>query len=280
MHATNSRMDRTKLDEICHLVRKEVEKEGIKVKSIILFGSACRADDFVPGVSDVDLLVIADRPSRGYLEFYIDKSRVDAAVLTEESVKAVFEKGHPLSFMLKRGIVLYDDGTYRLIPKEVKITDITRKVLRRSAVVALGLAIEKYLQGSYLESVSHLYHSVRHLIRYKFSLRERAEDFPISDKEVLEKAENLKEVFLKLVKMRRELPERSNVRKAVDEVIDVVSSELKLRSAGLDEIERFREISALTACEDNGYLVFRIRSADGTFELREKEVRNVESILC
>jgi len=106
--------------------------------------------------------------------------------------------------MLRRGIVLYDDGTYRSIPKEVKITDITRKVLRRSAVVALGLAIEKYLQGSYLRSVSHLYHSVRHLIRYKFSLRGRAENFPISDREVLEKAENLKEVFLKLVKMRRD----------------------------------------------------------------------------
>jgi len=37
------------------------------------------------------------------------------------------------------------------------------------------------------------------------------------------------------------LPGRSNVRRAVDEVIDVVSSELKLRSARLDEIERFRE---------------------------------------
>jgi hypothetical protein len=48
----------------------------------------------------------------------------------------------------------------------------------------------------------------------------------------------------------------------------------------LDEIERFKEISALTACEDNGYLVFRIRSADGTFELREKEVRNVGDVLC
>jgi predicted nucleotidyltransferase len=36
-------MDEAKLDKICHLVRKEVEKEGIKVKSIILFGSACRA---------------------------------------------------------------------------------------------------------------------------------------------------------------------------------------------------------------------------------------------
>jgi len=273
-------MDRIKLDEICRLAMREARKERVKFRSIILYGSACRDEDFVPGVSDVDLLIIADKPSGDYLEFYIDKSRVDATVLTVKSVKTVFESGHPLSFMLKRGIVLYDDGTYESIPKEVRITDMTKRVLRRSAIVALGLAMESYFHELYLKSVSHLYHSVRHLIRYNFSLSGRAEDFPVSDGEVSEKAGSLKEVFLKLVRMRRTSPEREDVRKAIDEVIRVISGGLKLRSAMLSDIERFRGITELVACEENGNLIFRIRSADGKFEIREGEIRSIESILC
>ena len=276
----HSMMDKLKLDEIPRIIREEVEKEGAKVKSIILFGSASRPDDFVAGVSDIDLLVITDEiPSRNYLEFCID-NRVDVTLLTAEDVRTVFEDGYPLSFMLRRGIVLYDDGTYGSIPKDVRITDITRRVLRRSAIVALGLAIESYFQGLYLKSISHLYHSVRHLIRYKFSLIGRAEEFPVSDKEVSEKAGNLREIFLKLVRMRKMPPEKDDLRKAINEVICAISDDLKLRSAKLDEIEMFKGITSLTACEDNGYLVFRIRSADGILELREKEVRRVESIIC
>jgi hypothetical protein len=72
-----------------------------------------------------------------------------------------------------------------MIRSRPRITEYTRRILRRSVLTALGLAIESYYIDMPRESASHLYHSIRHLIRYLYSLSGDAEGFPISDEELL-----------------------------------------------------------------------------------------------
>jgi hypothetical protein len=52
------------------------------------------------------------------------------------------------------------------------------------------------------ESASHLYHSIRHLIRYLYTLSGDPEGFPVSDEELLLRSpEDLRSFLRKLTEM-------------------------------------------------------------------------------
>lgn len=70
-----------------------------------------------------------------------------------------------------------------------KATGYTLRVLRGSAAVAYGIAAEQFLRDRGRMVVHHLYHSLRHAIRYA-SARESGR-IPISNREVRSAAERL-----------------------------------------------------------------------------------------
>jgi predicted nucleotidyltransferase len=156
------------------------------VCSIVVFGSAARPSDFVPGVSDIDVLVLVKRaPERRVYNLDFMDTRVYVELFTPEELDQMIEKGSPLGFMLKYSVVLLDQGCLSMVRSRPRITEYTVKTLRRSVLVALGLAVESYYMEMPRESASHLYHSVRHLIRYLYSLSGDAEGFPVLDEELL-----------------------------------------------------------------------------------------------
>ncbi len=252
-----------------------------KIKSVVVFGSASRPKDFVLGISDVDVMAITHgKPRKRHYGLNVYGLRVEVSVLTAEEVKNVFKSGDPLSFMLKHGILLYDDGTYALMEKKVKITEVTRKRLRRSAIAALGLALESYFHGSYAEASSYLYHSVRHLVRYRFSLTGKAENYPVGDQEVYEKAEDLKGTFMKLVRQRRRPPDKKKVKALTEEVIKLTSKELGLEAPSLKDMESIQgKIGVVAAHENKRHLIFRLALSDSKIlEFKGKETKKVNSL--
>ncbi|RLF23994.1 MAG: hypothetical protein DRN15_04615 [Thermoprotei archaeon] len=214
------------------------------IRSVVVFGSAVRPQDFVVGVSDVDVLVITkEEPRRRLYRTEIYDARVDITVMTIGEVYKVFEDGHPLAFMLYRSSqALVDDGAFAKLMRSVKpkVSEYTLKVLRRSAFVALELGLEDYFWELYREATSHACHAVRHIARYVASLRgANAESFPITDQEIchyLSKASQ--EAFLEIIMIRRqrEVTRRECI-SALERAREVISREIGCKIPSFYEID-------------------------------------------
>jgi predicted nucleotidyltransferase len=257
------------------------------VCSIVVFGSATRPLDFVPGVSDVDVLVLVrEIHERRVYDLDFMGTRVHVSLFTPEELNQMFEKGSPLGFMFKYSVVLLDRGCLSMIRSRPRITEYTVKILRRSVLVALGLAIESYYMEMPRESTSHLYHSIRHLIRYLYSLSGDAEGFPVSDEELLSRApEDLRSFFKKLIEMRRRETNMNELREAIEETIELITKKLGLKKTGIDVLEKLPcKPLMVVACEDDNWLVFHVEIASEAglrrLKLRGSDVIEIKSILC
>ncbi|RLE91517.1 MAG: hypothetical protein DRN04_12600 [Thermoprotei archaeon] len=197
-------------DKIVHCVLKSY---GERVLAIIVFGSATRPRDFVWGLSDIDVLLVMndkiDESGRS-IEESVDGFKVSMVVFEKGEVEEAAVAGSPLVHWIKKdSIVLYYssekvlDWLNSLSPR---ITSYTLEVFRRSSVVAYGIAADYYFQRNGRRVVHHLYHSLRHALRYR-SARE-LNNIPVSNEEVYAAAEKLcgrevLEVFRELVGLRR-----------------------------------------------------------------------------
>ena len=260
------------------------------VKSAVLFGSVTRPQDFVVGVSDIDLLVVTSRkPSRRYYNSRADDTEINAVVMSGEELKEAFERGDPLALMVYRSRrVLEDDGTFASIAaSKPEVTKHTLRVLRRSVLAALGLALEAYLLGSYRKAVSHAYHSLRHLARYKASLGGvDADGFPLSDAEVEEcLAGRARGLFAELAALRRRRDvSREACLRVLSETIKVASLELGLKAPSLLAVERAigRRANVVVVREVGDSMVVRaeVLTPEGfkKIEVGEGYVREIEDL--
>ena len=256
----------------------------LKACSIVVFGSAARPEDFVKGVSDVDVLVLTrEEPSKRRYSFVVSDSKVDVVLFTVAEFEKLVRWGNPLAFVLKRCVVLYDGCFKHILKLKPEITEHTRDVLRKSIFAALGLSLESYyFLEDYVKALSHLYHSLRHLIRYKASFYGK---FPISDQEVCEYCRGrLKDVYVKLLDLRKRGVQKSDLEELMDAVIRLVAEELNLRVTSLKDIEDKVEgsINLVVAGEIDGYIVFRVETyKDGRrkiVEVKDGRVREVDRL--
>ncbi|MEM1610786.1 MAG: nucleotidyltransferase domain-containing protein [Sulfolobales archaeon] len=255
--------------------------------SVVVFGSAARPSDFVPGVSDIDVLVLVEKaPEKRFHFLEFMGTRVNIVVFTPEDLNLLIEKGDPLGFMLRYSIVLLDRGCLALIKSRPRITQYTIRTLRKSIFAALGLAVESYYLETPKESVSYLYHSVRHLARYLYSLKGDEEGFPVSDEELLSRSpEDLRELLKKLIEMRRRETRTEELRKAIEESIELIARKLGLEKTGIEVLDSLADkLLAVVACEEDTWLVFRVELMSTTglkrLRLRGSEATEVEDILC
>jgi len=260
-------------------VVKEALTSSIKgrLRCIVVFGSAARPKDFVKGLSDVDVLALTeDRPERRHYTFEALDSEVHAVVFAVDEFKELVEHGDPLAFMMKHRVELH--GSIGDLLANLKITEHSAKVLRRSALAALGLALEHYyVLGDRVKALSHLYHSVRHVARYKASLRGV---FPVSDEEVLRECvdEQLRSLYWRLVKARRSGVDAGSLRRLMREAVSLISNELGVKASSLEKLEEVAARGAVmvAASEENGYLAFDVEVFNGdrrTLKVVGDEVR-------
>jgi predicted nucleotidyltransferase len=263
-------------------------KETEDVRAVVVFGSAVRPEDFIIGLSDIDVLVVTgEEPKKAYSRSVFCESVVDLTSMSIDRVRRIFELGSPLAFLLYgEGRVLADDGTFASIVLKPVVTEYTLKVLRGSTFTAIGLALEAYFNEDYGKSVSHAYHAVRHLIRYEALLRDRdASAFPLSDEDAKEKSnEVLRNLFVKLVNMRKRSADKETCRKILDEVLSTTSSELGLKHSSLSFIENnvHGRIALVAAKEKAGSIVVMVEAFTQNglkrLEIGEGYIKEIESL--
>ena len=249
---------------------------------IIVFGSAARPQDFVIGVSDIDVLVLTkEKSEKTSYRFMTYNSVVDIVILTIDEFKKLIKYGDPLIFMLRYKVVLYNNCDDILLNYRPKITERTKQILRRSIFAALSLSLENYyIERNYIRALSHLYHSIRHLARYKLSLEGV---FPVSDKEVYENIDPpLKNLYINLT-ISRGGKDVHRIREFIYKAIESIATELGITSPNpklLDEVEG--DIELITAWEIYGDMVFRVKFRKNykrkIIEIRDNEIREVDSI--
>lgn len=283
----NGSLDNTSyLKNIYDNVREKIlNVDGLKgLCCIIIFGSAARPEDFVIGVSDVDILVITrEKPKRRRYEFVISKSIINITVFTVDELKMLIEHGDPLTFMLKHIVILYNNCCDTILNSKPRITEHTELVLRRSIFVALSLSLENYyIERNYIKALSHLYHSIRHLARYK-ALSKGI--FPVSDEEVYRNSSpQLKKLFITLSNARREGEDRERELKFfIDKAMKLIAGELKLKPPSLKLVDKFgKRANLIIVGELDNYMALRVEIYEGherrVVEIKCDDVREIDSI--
>ena len=242
--------------------------------SIIVFGSASRPEEFVEGLSDIDIafIVRSKKNISETINIFSDTGyRVSPVFLTPNDLKMLVDKGYPLSHLLKNDSkIIYGEDFIRDFWKENKlnITDKTLDYLYRSSLVALSLAAEDYFSKMYRECISHLYHSIRHAFRWLICKEYNV--FLTSNKSILDAIKLLKlpaeleDIFKRLINLRREKNfEEKAVLKIFDDTIDRVSKILDLNQyISFNEVlNKLREIKYT-------YIIIRITAFVENRDLR------------
>lgn len=274
------------LDRLYAFVRELPRLLEEDVRSVIVFGSAARSEDFVPGLSDVDVLVLVEGlPRRRYYYFDVEGHEVNVVVYTFDELLALYSAGDPLAHMLRHSLVVYDSGLAEALPAEAEVTGHTLRALRRSVFAALGLAVEKYFAGFYREAASHVYHSARYLARYDCVLR--GGQFPVSDAEVRDAASGeLEALFLSSFEARKREVTRVEAAALIERAIDVLCRYLGLKPTTLRQLEAAAWGDALTvmACEEAGSLVFKVEryleNGLKILKVRGEGVEEAENLVC
>ncbi|MHC1636862.1 MAG: hypothetical protein ACXQTU_01660 [Candidatus Nezhaarchaeales archaeon] len=249
------------------------------LKFAIVFGSAVRPKDFVVGASDIDVLVVTDgEPRRYHIEIDLYHSKAIITLMSIEKLHRIINDGYPLAFMIYRDSKpIIDDGTYEKLIKTMKpkVTDLTLRVLRRSALAALELGLEKHLYELYRQAASHAYHSIRHAARYRV-LKEKSspEACPISDDEVKDVlTEEERKIFEEIRILRRKEVTKEESMDILDKAGRAVSLILKCNiprlCKAIDIIEK--EAPGLVRLQDKGDKVVIIYEV-----IRRDETKTIE----
>lgn len=143
-----------------------------RIRSIVVFGSALRRQDFVENLSDVDVLVLVNRRTKRLTDrvrrsaHSID-SLISPVLFSVQEFMHALEAGEPGSLLMLRGEPLYDTGAF----SEAKGSGFepTKKTVRTlidHAFYALSIALNDYFSGlNLLESINCAYHCARHALR-------------------------------------------------------------------------------------------------------------------
>lgn len=279
------------LEELVKSVGEAVKAALRGVRAVVVFGSALRPRDFAPGLSDVDVLALVDEPGRRRLELEVRGVKVNVSLMRPRELEELFDLGDPLSFMLHRSRkILLDDGTFaRISARAPEATERTAKILRRSVFVAIGLALERYFSKDYRRAVSHAYHAVRHMARYKAVVE--GAGFPVSDGEASRALEGeARSVFAKLVKLRRRAAGGGECLEALDEALKAIASELGYKKPNLRFVKNYlrerwgpAEVTVALVKEKEDAMAVRIEAftADGIKKLEfvGNEVKAIGRIL-
>ncbi|RLF23240.1 MAG: hypothetical protein DRJ68_00260 [Thermoprotei archaeon] len=159
---------------------------GVKFKSLIVFGSAARAEGFKPGVSDVDVLVVVDSITDKLREAErIVGKPLELGFITPWQLQELWSSGDPLVHMLWReGVAVVDDGFFTRLKSKGKpeVTEYTVMKLRFWGLKDLAKAMKPGVDRA--SGLRSLHHAIRNFARARIA-REKGV-FAITDLEVEE----------------------------------------------------------------------------------------------
>lgn len=172
-------------EKVINKVMDKIRERKLKVKSVIVFGSAVRKGHFKPGTSDVDVVLIVDRLEDVSAETFKDiDSSLELGVLTSGQLLEMYFNGDPLAHMIWiEGQAVYDDGFFEQIKFKgrPRVTELTVMKLMYWGLKDLSKALGS--KDNLKDFLRSLHHAVRNFARLRVA-REKAL-FAITDEELL-----------------------------------------------------------------------------------------------
>lgn len=209
--------------ELVKELTKRLSRSSTPVRSVIIFGSATRPQDYVEELSDIDVAVICDGISPKTREIVLEGARevsphLSPIALDRSGLETEFSIPSDLAFLIQRGEpILLDERTGSIIQRRIRPTKGTAKGLVRGATIASKMAFRSYQRGELKEALNHTYHALRHGVRYRAL---EAGKFPISDAEVLQAAGEKERKHLQyLISLRYDF---KNAIKNPEEIADAI----------------------------------------------------------
>ncbi|MDH5816248.1 MAG: nucleotidyltransferase domain-containing protein [Candidatus Nezhaarchaeota archaeon] len=156
-------------EEIVNKIISKVKSKGLKVRSIIVFGSAVRGGEFKPGVSDVDVVLIVDKLEDLKGERFDDISkRLELGIFTTGQFLELYFSGDPLAHMIwLEGQAIYDDGFYMRVKSKGKprVTELTIMKLKHWGLKDLVNALKS--KSDPRTCLRALHHAIRNFARLR-----------------------------------------------------------------------------------------------------------------
>ena len=216
---------------------------------LLVYGSASRPEDYIAGLSDIDVVAICSSKPRVEERVKMFEGlavRVNALFLTPEEYRKLAKEGALIThLMVKDSKVLYGHDFFKELTKgePPRVTASTLDYLRRAALSALALGLEDYLTGRYGDLCLHLHKSFKHLVR-GICLARRS-FMPPSDREIKDAIKELglggklERLYPKIIRLKPlpALPP-SECRALMSSSIEAFCDASGLRLPSLDKVER------------------------------------------
>ncbi|MEM3911651.1 MAG: hypothetical protein QXE55_05080 [Saccharolobus sp.] len=147
-----------------------------KVKLLAYFGSYTRQEDFIEGISDINIFAITDNKE---ILLELGSLGYSPIIANEDTLRTLCEKGDPICYYL-----LYDSNIIcGKFPENLvfKLTPFTCERLRKAIFTFLSLAISAYLRLDEISLSSNSFRAMRNLIQWKSCIKDSSIPIKISD---------------------------------------------------------------------------------------------------
>ncbi|MEM2674294.1 MAG: nucleotidyltransferase domain-containing protein [Candidatus Hadarchaeales archaeon] len=137
------------------------------IKAAVVFGSAARMEDFVEGLSDIDVLVLLERRNPKVERVIREKAAalgISPAIMTMREFARGLRAGDPGLLLMCRGRPLWRSDCFESLKKEARVTPFTLKRLLQLARCALSISLRE-LDSNPPQALSSAYHAARHALR-------------------------------------------------------------------------------------------------------------------
>lgn len=194
-----------------------------KVKVLAYFGSYTRQEDFVEGVSDINIFAISDDK---FILLELASLGYSPIVMSESDFRTICERGDPICYY-----VLYDSNVIcGQFPSNLNfnLTSLTCERLKRAILSFLSLSISAFFRNDEISTVVNSFRAIRNTIQWKSCTLDKS--IPIKISELKEKCKKLNmslcNEFSDIVLIKKLKAPLSMW--SLDRVTDVICKELNL----------------------------------------------------
>ncbi len=139
------------------------------VRSVVVFGSVLRPEDFVPGVSDVNILVIVrDGEVRSRVIAFLSRyPTITPYVLVPEEFELYARSMHPLYLATARGYTVCDDGVFSSYVTKYGegVSETTANAYEDIALRHISKALEELIRGNAIVAINESFRAAREVAK-------------------------------------------------------------------------------------------------------------------
>jgi len=217
-----------------------------KVKLLAYFGSYTRQEDFVEGISDINVFAITEDK---YLMLELASLGYSPIVLSEKNLIDLCEKGDPICYYL-----LYDSNVVcGQFPENVKfnLNNFTCERIRKSIFSFLSSAVSGFLRQDEISAVSNSFKAFRSVIQWRSCVNLKT--IPLGNNELKNRCKELNlsvcNEFSDIVLVRRMKAPLSLW--SLDRIVEAICSEIKINCVKPSKVlELVKNLMQVTYKED------------------------------